>query len=485
MKLQLPIEFRIDSQLYQMLYEHLFPGDQDEHAAIVIAGISQTTRGTRFLAREVVLARDGIDYVPGQYGYRALSPRFIAEMSGYCADENLCYFAVHCHGGADQVAFSAIDLASHERGYPALLDITNGGPIGALVFAQNAVAGDIWTASERYKLDHLTIVGTNIRRLYPSPRDRPQPADPMYDRHARLIGDIGQEILANCKAVVIGLGGGGSLISQELAHLGVGHIVAVDFDRVELTNRPRIVGSTPWDALEWFVRHKNSLLRRLGQHFARYKVHVAKRVAEQANPRIQYDAIVGSVVDEAVANLLRDADFLFLATDSIQSRLVFNALVHQFLIPGVQVGVKIHIDPSSHEIGDIVAVTRPVLPFANGGCLHCHELIPASHLQEEALTQEERRTQRYIEAEEVAEPSVITLNAASVSPATNLFFMMMNGLHSQGTKLRHQLNFVHERQILEVEPRANKDCFDCSDHHRSRRAKGDVDRLPCRVKTPE
>jgi hypothetical protein len=43
------------------------------------------------------------------------------------------------------VGFSRVDLASHKRGYPALLDITNGEPVGALVFAQNAVAGSVWT----------------------------------------------------------------------------------------------------------------------------------------------------------------------------------------------------------------------------------------------------------------------------------------------------------------------------------------------------
>lgn len=34
-------------------------------------------------------------------------------------------------------------------------------------------------------------------------------------------------------------------------------------------------------------------------------------------------------------------DYLFLAADSMRARLVFNALVHQYLIPGVQLGSKI------------------------------------------------------------------------------------------------------------------------------------------------
>ncbi|MEH1869962.1 hypothetical protein [Nostoc sp.] len=405
-----PIEFRIDQPLYQKLHQHLFPGDGDEHGAVIAAGIVETSRGIRLLAREVFLAPDGIDYVPGTRGYRALTAKFVAEISGYCAEHNLCYFAVHCHGGRNEVCFSADDIASHERGYPALLDITRGGPVGALVFAKNAVAGDIWTPSGRFQLDHMTVIGSHIRRLYPAPQPRLCAANPMYDRHARLFGDVGQEIFANLKVGIIGLGGGGSLINEWLSHLGVGHII-----------------------------------------------------------------------DEAIAHLLVDADFLFLAADSMQSRLVFNALVHQYLIPGIQIGAKVAVDKQTRQVGDIFTATRPVLPYAYGGCLHCHELIPAGRLQQEALSEEERRTQRYVEDEDIAQPSVITLNVKSAEQAVNDFMMMFTGLYQPEVQLCHQLRFARERSIINVERRANDDCLDCSSSSRSRRARGDRYRLPCRM----
>ena len=476
-----PIEFRIDAPQFEKLFNHLFPGDGDEHGAVIIAGIVETSRGTRLLTREVILARDGIDYVPGQRGYRALTARFVAEISGHCAKENLCYIAVHCHGGKDEVSFSADDMASHERGYPALLDITRGGPVGALVFAKNAVAGDIWTPRGRYQLDHMTIIGTNIRRLYPSPRKYSPIANPIYDRHSRLFGNVGQEIFSNLKVGIIGLGGGGSLINEWLSRLGVGNIVAIDFDRVELTNLPRVIGSTHWDAMTWLTKSGIPWLEKLGKKFSTYKVHIARRVAKQANPSIHYDAIVGNIVDEATAKLLVDADFIFLAADSMQSRLVFNALVHQYLIPGMQIGAKVPVDKQTKQVGDIFTATRPVLPYAYGGCLHCHELIPPGRLQQETLSEEERRNQQYVEDENIAQPSVITLNVKSAEQAVNDFMMMFTGLHKPEVKLWHQLRFVRERTIVNVEPRANKNCLDCSNSERSRRGRGEHYRLPCRM----
>jgi hypothetical protein len=475
-----PVSLTMDQTLHRRLHRHLFPGDGEEHGAVIAAGLARSGRGTRLLAREIFPARDGIDYVPGAYGHRALTGRFVAEQANYCASENLCYLAVHCHGAGNSVSFSNIDLASHERGYPALLDITRGGPVGALVFATDAVAGDIWTPEGRVQLGHLTIVGNNVRRLYPAPPRRPRTSDPVYDRHARLFGDLGQEILSNLKVGIIGLGGGGSLINEWLARLGVGHIVAVDFDRVDLTNLPRIVGATRWDALAVLTDGRAGWLRRLGKRFARHKVAVAQRVARQANPSIRYDAIVGDVNDADTAALLADVDFLVLASDSIQSRLVFNALVHQYLIPGVQVGVKVAVDPRSRQVTTITAVTRPVLPEPGGGCLECHRLIPPARLQEEALTDRERRAQRYVDADEVAEPSVITLNVLSAGQAANDLMMMFTRLHGESATLQHQMHYARERELRTVEPRAAEQCPDCGSVSRSRRARGDRARPPCR-----
>jgi len=186
----------MDERFYGELHAHLFPGDGDEHGGVIIAGLAETERGTRLLSRQFVPARDGVDFVPGKRGYRALTGRFVAEAVGCCADNGLVYLAVHNHGGTDSVQFSHDDMASHARGYPALLDITNGGPVGALVFARNAVAGDIWTADgQRHALHHTQIVGLHPWRLYSEPPVGTKSVDVMYERQVRLFGEAGQRLL--------------------------------------------------------------------------------------------------------------------------------------------------------------------------------------------------------------------------------------------------------------------------------------------------
>ncbi|WP_020471378.1 ThiF family adenylyltransferase [Zavarzinella formosa] len=475
---------RIAGPLFDRLAGHLFPGDHDEHGAVVLAGVQDSPSGTRFLARDVILARDGTDYVPGTRGYRALTTDFIADVTDRCARENLCYFAAHCHEGRDEVAFSSDDYASHRRGYPALLDITNGGPVGALVFAGNAAAGSVWRPGNVSPLDSVTVVGSNIRHLYarpPAPPAPPASAPPEYHRQSLLFGARGQHALAGCKVGIIGLGGVGSLISQWLAHLGIGHIVGIDFDVLDPSNRPRVVGSTPSDAGEPLIRSGFAPLRWLGQRLVRHKVNVARRVARQTNPSVRYDAVVGNVNDLHTARLLVDADYVFLCADTMQARLVFTALVHQYLIPGIQIGSKVPVEKRTGHVLDPFLVARRVLPYAGGGCLLCNQLIPADRLREESLSPAERLAEGYITDPAVTAPSVITMNALAASQAANDFLYGFLGLHFQDAFEGYFMHHPRQRVWETVDCASDPNCRFCGLGLASAYARGDRVALPCRI----
>ncbi len=478
-----PWNLRLPADMAAQLHAHLFPGDGDEHGAVIGASLIETSRGTRLLARRLYPARDGIDYVAGQRGYRMLTPSFVRDRIRDCAREGLAYLAVHCHGGTNHVGFSGDDMASHERGYPALLDILGGQPVGGLVFARDAIAGDLWLPDgRRVKLDSAVVAGWPMRELREAPLPAPA-GDLTYDRQSRLFGDRGQAILAGQKVAVIGAGGAGSLIVEYLARLGIGHLVVIDPDRIDRTNLPRVVGGRFWDAHTWLTNPtRPAFLRSLGERLATPKVRVARRVARQANPSIRIEALQADVTQNEVAMSLIDCDYLFLAADSMQARLVFNALVHQYLIPGVQVGAKVQVDKNG-TVSDIFSVVRPVGP--GFGCLWCNELINPAKLQEEALTAEQLRQQRYVQDEGVQAPSVITLNAVAIAHAVDDYLMSVTGLLSTTYEPRWQRFHpaaaeFKERVRYEI-PRRDPDCIECSGG--GRLGLGHKQRLPTKMGT--
>ena len=417
------------------------------------AAVVRTGRGCRLLGRRLFLATDGVDYVPGDRGHRMLTAAFVRRCALACAAEGLAYLTVHNHAGADDVAFSSIDMASHRRGYPAVLDILGGPPAGGLVFARRAVAGDIWiSADQQMELDHTVVAGPSQQFRYPSPR-LSRAAKPEYDRQVLLFGDRGQEILGGQKVAIIGAGGAGSLINEYLARLGVGHLVAVDFDRLDTTNYPRVVGARPRDLKPW---SSSRLLARLLRWQPSHKVTIAERVAREANPSIRYEAIVGDVTEPTVAERLVDCDAIFLAADSMQARLVVNAICHQYLIPTWQVGAKV-VNDSSGAIQDVFSVIRRLIPGES--CLWCNELVNPTRLAEEAASQEQRASQRYVE--DVPAPSVITLNAVACAHAVDQYLFTSLGLREWSEDI-HWLKFQPSTDCRKVQkPRREPHCSEC------------------------
>lgn len=470
------IALTLPEALHTELKQHLFPGDCDEHGAVIAVGWHRKNGRLRLLGQRLFCACDDVDYLYGVRGYRKLRAEFIGECLAYCREQGLGYLAVHNHGGTHSVAFSSVDLASHERGYPALLDILQGPPVGALVFARGACAGDIWLShNQRQALDETCVLGATMKRIYESPPSDDDRATSRYHRQSLMFGAAGQTQLQKTKVVVIGLGGMGSLLVEYLAKLGVGHLVLIDPDRVERSNLPRLIGATRWDA-RWPFDGGNwpQWLQRFARNYSALKTTVASRLARLCQPGIKITALAENVAHHDIAQQCLDSDFLFLAADSMQARLVFNAMVHQFLIPGLQLGSKVVLNPDTHELIDAYSVVRWVLP--GFGCLWCNGLISPYDLALEAKTDEERRSQDY--GTRVPDPSVITLNAIAASFAANEFLTSQLGLLRGDTPATwHRFHHLTREALIDI-PRKDLRCPECGNHSDGRFGKGDTMPLP-------
>ena len=438
---------------HQRIIDHLYPGDQDEHGAILRAGIMRNGSSLRLLIQHVQPAEFGTDYIAGRYGYRALTPTFINREILQCRDAGLAYLAVHNHVKSDKrVNFSGIDFDSHRRGYPALLDIGRGIPVGALVYGLHSVAADIWLPDgSRRKLGNYRVIGSKITRLYSNPRQRRHSAAE-HDRQVRMFGMAGQEILQTSKVAVVGLGGVGSLVAEYLARLGVGNLVLIDPDRIEDSNLSRVVGATPIDV-------------EIGQ----LKTHIAVRHAREMAVNATLEAVAGDVSRRSIAESLRDCDFIFLAADSMRARLVVNAIAHQYLIPVVQMGAKIRRGKYGN-LEDTMCAVRHIRPGT--GCLWCNGLIEPTQLAIEAKSDNERKEQAY--GVEEPNPSVITLNAVAAAHAVNDFLFDFLDLRPGETEAAYHHFHFQRDQVDHVIPRRSPECGECV----RRLAMGDALELP-------
>ena len=442
----------VTSKHHEQIMEHLFPGDHDEYGAILRAGVVRNGSSMRLLVQNVQPAEYGTDYVPGHYGYRALAPTFIHREILKCRDSGLAYLAIHNHGSDRKVGFSTIDIDSHKRGYPALLDIGRGVPVGALVYGRRSVAADIWLPDgSRRSLGTYRIIGNGISRLYSQPR-RARRSNSEHDRQVQMFGTTGQQILNASKVAVIGLGGVGSLVAEYLARLGVGNLVLVDPDEIENSNLSRVVGATRVDV-------------ELGQ----LKTQIAVRHIREMAINATLQPIAADVSRKSVAQVLRDCDFIFLAADSMRARLVVNALAHQYLIPTIQMGAKIR-QGNRGKLDDAMCAVRNIRPGT--GCLWCNGLIDSTQLAIEAKSDRERKEQAYGVQE--ANPSVITLNAVAAAHAVNDFLFDFLELKNDRVEAAYKHFHFHQGKIQNVIPRHDRECRECV----HRLAMGDALELP-------
>lgn len=423
-------------RLWAALSQHLFT-DGDEHGAVILAGIADGPRGPRLLGRELLLAADDRDYVPGTFGYRALAPEFVRDAAVRAADGQLAYLAVHNHFGTTSVGFSRVDHASHDRGYPALLQIT-GQIVGAVVFTPQAAAGDIWLPNgDRVELSEAVIPDNNLVRLRPRPA-AVVTADHRRDRQARLFGDQGQQTLSQLHVAVVGLGGVGSMVVEFLSRLGVGHLALIDDEVVDETNLPRLIAAEQTD-------------------IGKLKTELAERNARRAHPEITIDPIPERVEHPDARRALARSDWIFLAADTDSARHWVNEAVHRYLIPATQAGVKVPV-AADGAVGQIHSVTRLLIPGKT--CMWCDGLINPTNLAVDMHRLEERRLARYLD--EVPAPSVIALNSLAVAEAVNHFMLAVTALHENTDDTATILHRPRTRERDLVISRQDPTCTTCS-----------------------
>ncbi|WP_410611101.1 ThiF family adenylyltransferase [Amycolatopsis sp. lyj-109] len=425
-------------RLWADLQQHLFQDDRDEHGAVILAGQADGPRGHRLLARELLIAEDNVDYVAGTIGYRALRPEFVRDAALRARAEQLAYLAVHSHFGTTSVSFSPIDLASHERGYPALRKITKQ-IVGGLVFTPRAGAGDLWLPDgTRDTLAEVVIPGGNLLRLAPSPVPV-EASDARHDRQARLFGDRGQQAFTRMRVAVVGLGGVGSIVTELLARLGVGHLVLIDADTIDETNLPRLIAAD------------------LDDVDAR-KTELAVRNARRANPGTKLTVINEEAQHPDARQAIATCDWIFLAADTNAARHWVDRTVHQYLIPATQAGVKIPVDEAG-VIGRIHVAIRQLIP--GSGCMWCNGLINPTELALDMLPSHVRQQARYVD--DIPAPSVIALNSLAASEAVNHFMLAVTNLHTDSGE-HSLLRFPRSGRQICQQSRRDPTCGTCSDH---------------------
>lgn len=147
------------------------------------------------------------------------------------------------------------------------------------------------------------------------------------DRYSRQtlfpgIGEAGQRKLLQAKAVIIGCGALGSVIANNLARAGVGHLVIADRDVIKLHNLHRQV-----------LYDEDDVARALPKAVA------AAEKLRRINSSIRIEPVVTFVDRGNIEALIKGADIVLDGTDNFATRYLINDACLKHGIPWVYGGV--------------------------------------------------------------------------------------------------------------------------------------------------
>ncbi len=207
-----------------------------------------------------------------------------------------------------------------------------------------------------------------------------------------FLGPRAQEVLACTRITIVGLGGGGSHIAQQLAHVGVGEIRLLDPDKIEPSNLNRLVGGTDLDVEE-----------------KRAKVEIAHRTIKGVRPWAQ--APSAQKKWQEADHLLRDSHVVFGCLDGYQQRDYLEAAARRFCIPYIDIGMDVtQVGADTFAVAGQMIMTRP-----DGPCMRCLGFIT-----DERVTAEENR---YGDAG--VNPQVVWTNGTLASLAVGAFMKLI------------------------------------------------------------
>jgi hypothetical protein len=209
-----------------------------------------------------------------------------------------------------------------------------------------------------------------------------------------FLGEHAQDVFASARVAVLGLGGGGSHIVQQLAHVGFQRFVLCDPDVVEDTNLNRLVGATERDAIE-----------------RTRKIDVAARVIRGLAPAAAVDPFASNWQDRAEA--VRGVDLVFGCLDGYAARQALEVFTRRYLLPLIDIGMDVHQDGSEPpSMSGQVILSMPGAP-----CMACIGFLNEITLAQEAT--------KYGAAG--IRPQVVWANGALASTAVGIAVNLLTG----------------------------------------------------------
>jgi molybdopterin/thiamine biosynthesis adenylyltransferase len=403
-----PPIIRFPQGLFPELRHRLLDGQECETFALLLGKCTSTDGHMVVRVGEVIYPRSD-DYAGQSVASLRLNREFIYRHLVRMQQESRydTVIDVHTHPFCQSAAsFSAVDDEDEIVFHHWLSETLGAVGYASIVLSQSDYSARVWEMDSGRTVPTSAQVKTQIvAEVWPCAdaddggRAAPDPHELETGFLARSTLALGldnmRKLATDQTITVVGVGGLGSAIAENLIHLGFPALQLIDPDRVELTNLNRIVGAYYSDAIQ-----------------NRLKVDVVREHLLKINPVARVQGYAIGVEDDAALAVLMRSDWVIVATDNHFSRYHVQNKALELGLPLISAGVNITV-----ENGQIADWSGEVIVARSGDglCLNCLGRINptqvAAHKHKDYGIGEELVRRGYVAGHDVKEPAVKTLNS--------------------------------------------------------------------------
>lgn len=238
------------------------------------------------------------------------------------------------------------------------------------------------------------------------------------ERHSRqtFLGAESERVISSAVVAIVGLGGGGSHIVQQLAHIGFRHFVVFDPQEIDESNLNRMVGAVEKDVAERTL-----------------KTVIAERVIKGVNHEAEVVTCNGRWQESP--ELLRSCDVIFGCVDSFSERRELEVCARRYLIPLLDIGMDV---VESIEGQPPRMAGQVILSLPGGPCLQCCGFLTEEKLGREAA----------LYGAAGSKPQVVWPNAILASTAIGIFMSMITNWSQKAMALAYFSYDGNENTLL-------------------------------------
>lgn len=411
---------KISENHFTHLKEILYKDEPLENAAFLLIGSNKFENEVKYLVRRIIEIPENLFIVKNEI-HIEISTQAIHGIVRLCEANNLGLALCHSHPfSLKSLDYSPSDDYGEEQINEYFKKILPNQPLISILFGRDKIVGRIWNDNGSIEeIKNLEIIGNTIKKI--TLTNKPQSlnvVESVYDRQIGAFGLDGQIRINQTKVGIIGIGGTGSIIAEQLVRLGVVDLKIADHDTFDKSNITRMYGSSTND-----LPQKKILKKEL---VPRYKVDIMVKHLQKINPKLNIKGFKENIVYKTTADKFLDRDVIFACTDKHWSRAIINQISFQYLIPVINTGVRLSSHLGKFSAGTIVShFLGPDKP-----CLWCYDYLKSNIIYAESIDPSNRKNlinQGYIENIDDLQPSVITYTSLGSCLSMTIFLNLITG----------------------------------------------------------